>query len=295
MRLNSIKLTAKAKKDISHRISFSLWSGLLKKSGPGILCVLAFFHMSTAQEFETRESFGQYYEKYKLQGSFVVLDGKSGKYTVYNKEQVSHPFTPASTFKICNSLIGLETGVIRDENFVIKWDSVKRWSESWNKDHTLKEAFKNSTVWYYQELARRVGGERMAYWLNKADYGNKDTSGGIDMFWLNASLRITPLEQIDFLQKLYKQELPFSRRNMEIVKQIMFIDEKDGVKLYGKTGWGFQDKLDIGWFIGFVETKDKVYFFANCVQTADEKHPDFLNARRQMALEMLDELGIRKL
>ena len=259
------------------------------------LIVLTFFHLARAQEFETREGLANYYSKYKLEGSFVLLDNRSGNYTVYNKEQLSQPFTPASTFKICNSLIGLETGVIPHENFVIKWDSIPHWNADWNKDHSLKEAFKNSTVWYYQELARRVGGDRTNYWLHKSNYGNKDTSGGIDMFWLKGGLRISPLEQIDFLKKLYHDELPFSKRSMDLVKQIMFIDEQEDVKLYGKTGWGFQDDLDIGWFVGFLETKDNVYFFANCVQTPDEKHPDFLKARRQMVLEILDELKIRKL
>jgi len=134
------------------------------------------FAQSPAEEL--RDDFGKYYEQYDVDGSAVVYDEKNNKYYFYNKAQYTEMFTPASTFKICNSLIGLETGVIKDENFVIKWDGVDRGRPEWNKDQDMKSAFRNSTVWYYQEMARRVGGERMKHWLEKANYGNRDTLGG---------------------------------------------------------------------------------------------------------------------
>ncbi|MBK8852777.1 MAG: class D beta-lactamase [Saprospiraceae bacterium] len=143
-----------------------------------------------------------------MEGSFVLYDPQTAKYIFYNQDQYKQTFSPASTFKICNSLIGLETGLIQDENFIIPWDSVTR-NLVWDKDHDMKTAFANSTVWYYQELAKRVGGQKMKYWLDKTNYGNADTSGGIDRFWLTGGLRISPEQQIDFLKRLHDKNCLF--------------------------------------------------------------------------------------
>lgn len=120
---------------------------------------------------EVRDDFKKLYDEFQVKGSFVLYDPQKEHYIFYNKDQFKTPFSPASTFKICNSLIGLETGVIEDENFVIPWDSVIR-NPVWDKDHDLKLAYKNSTVWYYQELARRVGPQQMKQWIDSANYGN---------------------------------------------------------------------------------------------------------------------------
>lgn len=243
---------------------------------------------------DSRDDFKKFYEQYKLEGTFVLFDQKNDKYIVYNKTQISELFIPASTFKICNSLIGLETGVIPDENYVIQWDSIVRNYKVWNSDTDLKTAFKNSTVWYYQELARRVGGEQMQYWLNKTDYGNKDTSGGIDKFWLTGGLRISPEQQIDFLKKLYNNELPFSQRSMDIVKKIMIEDTNSNYTLSAKSGWGSNGNKDIGWYVGFIETGNNVYYFANCIQTSDSENKAFVNARKDIVYDILNDLAIFK-
>ena len=151
-----------------------------------ILSLLAIIGLSGCRQKQTteiRNDFKKYYDQYRVDGCFVLYDQDKDKYIVYNPSQVKEQFIPASTFKICNSLIGLETGVIKDENFMIPWDGVKR-NPAWDKNHTLKTAFQASAVWYYQELARRVGGQKMKLWLDKAHYGNADTAGGIDKFWL---------------------------------------------------------------------------------------------------------------
>lgn len=250
-----------------------------------------------SQSAEVTIDFKNYYDEYKVSGSFVIYDRNADKIIFYNKDQYDRQFTPASTFKICNSLIGLETGVIPDENFVITWDSVKR-NSIWDKDFDLKNAFKYSAVWYYQELARRVGGERMKHWLDEADYGNADTSGGIDKFWLTGGLRITPRQQIDFLMLLNKNMLPFSQRSVDIVKSIMIEKDTLNYVLRGKSGWGSQDGNDIGWFVGFLETEDNVYYFANCVQTDSKNIEDidrsvlFDKSRRGITYQILKELKI---
>jgi beta-lactamase class D len=240
-----------------------------------------------------------YFDEYGVHGSFAIYDSSRQTYILHNPDQFEHPFTPASTFKICNSLIGLETGVIPDENYVIPWDSVRR-NPVWDKNHDLRTAFKNSTVWYYQELARRVGGARMKHWLDAANYGNADTSGGIDRFWLSGGLRITPKQQLDFLRRLHDSALPFSQRSMDIVKSIMIARDTLGYVLRGKSGWGTQDGLEIGWFVGYVEVGGRMYYFANCVQAESASLNDakasirFDRSRRGIVYRILEDMTIIK-
>jgi len=171
---------------------------------------------------------------------------------------------------------------------------VQRRIPAWNKDQDLKTAFKNSTVWYYQELARRVGGDQMKYWLNKAHYGNADTSGGIDKFWLTGGLRITPEQQIDFLRRLHDNKLPFSQRSTDIVKNFMIAEDTAGYIVRAKSGWGVQDDTNIGWYVGYVEMDDDVYYFANCIQTTDSENKDFARARIEIVYQIFDELKLIK-
>lgn len=162
----------------------------------------------------------------------------------------------------------------------------------WNNDHDLKTAFKNSTVWYYQELARQVGGQQMKYWLDKTNYGNTDTSGGIDKFWLTGGLRISPKQQIDFLKQFHDNQLPFSQRSLDIVKNIMIAKDTLGYTVRAKSGWGSQDNKEIGWYVGYFEKNDKVYYFSNCIQTADLNNKDFAKARIDIVYQIFDELKI---
>ena len=195
-------------------------------------------------------------------GAFVLYDLNNDRYTRHAPEQCAERLLPASTFKILNSLIGLETGLIPDENYVIRWDGTPYPNSSWNQDHTLKTAFQNSVVWYYQELARRVGRGKMQYYVDAADYGNKDISGKIDSFWLDGGLRISADEQVEFLKRLYLGELPFSQRSIKIVKEILVLEDTGTYRLSGKTGAGQMGALNVGWFVGYVEEQGNAYFFA---------------------------------
>ena len=258
-----------------------------------IVCVVITSSMSLGQDKkEVQDEFRKLLEQFKVEGSFVVYDLNNDSYVFCNEAQFRQPFIPASTFKICNSLIGLETGVIQDENFVIKWDGVVRSVVAWNKDQDMREAFKNSTVPYYQELARRVGGKRMKYWLGKAQYGNADTSGGIDKFWLTGGLRITPEQQIKFLVRLYKNDLPFSMRSMDIVKKIMVARDTVGFVLRAKTGLSEQEGKSIGWYVGYLETGAGVYFFATCVQCSERENPDLMKSRKEITMGILKALKL---
>jgi beta-lactamase class D len=259
-----------------------------------LLILLHFDGYSQKQKTEIRNDFKKYYDEFDLEGSFVLYDQKNNKYIFYNQSQYKQQFTPASTFKICSSLIGLETRVIKDENFVIPWDSMMWQNPNWNKDHDLKTAFKNSTFWYYQELARRVSGQRMKYWLDKSQYGNEDTSGGIDRFWLTGGLRISPEQQIDFLRRLHDNKLPFSKRSIDIVKSIMIAKDTLGYVIRAKTGWGDEEKRYIGWYVGYIEKNDNVYYFANCIQTRGLNDKYIGAARKEIVYRILDDLKLIK-
>lgn len=210
---------------------------------------------------KNRPDFEKYFEGFD-EGAFVLYDQAGSRYIRYNPDRCAERFIPASTFKIMNSLIGLESGVIPDESYVIQWDGTHYDFAEWNKDHTLKTAFQNSVVWYYQEIARRLGQEKMQQYVDAAHYGNQDISGQIDTFWLEGGLRISADEQIEFLKRLHDDDLPFSQRSMDIVKDIMIIEETDDYVFRGKTGTGARITPHVGWFVGYLETSDNVYFFA---------------------------------
>jgi|WetSurMetagenome_2_1015567.scaffolds.fasta_scaffold313110_2 beta-lactamase class D len=239
---------------------------------------------------EVKPDLEKYFQGFN--GAFVFYDLNSNQYLRYNPERCAERFIPASTFKIMNSLIGLETGVIPDENYVIKWDGTRYPIPAWNQDHTLKTAIQNSVVWYYQELARRVGQEKMQSYVDAAHYGNQDISGQIDTFWLEGGLRISADEQVEFLKRLYQNKLPFSQRSMNIVKKIVVLEKTESYQLSGKTGSGQRITPHEGWFVGYLETKGNVYFFATNFESSS---PDGLangDMAKKMSGNILRGLGL---
>lgn len=254
-----------------------------------------------AARITERPDFERFFKEQKLTGSFLLYDPQRDHYTAYQFERCRKGFLPASTFKIMNTLVGLETGVLKDENSPMKWDGVKRDIEAWNQDHTLKTAFAASCVPCYQELARKIGLERMQKWVNKADYGNLDISAGnLDRFWLEGASRITQEQQVDFLRRIHEGKVPFSKRSLGILKKVMLLDEKPGYRLYGKTGWvtslpdvGVNSvEGNTGWFVGYVEKGDKVYYFATNVESPSPAPPTFVPGRRAITEAILKEMGI---
>lgn len=236
------------------------------------------------KEKDLSEYFGEY------EGSFVLYDSEKKEYITYNHEKAKKQVSPCSTFKIMNSLIGLETQSVEDENTVFQWDGTRYPIESWNRNHSLETAIANSVVWYYQKLASKIGKEQMKYYLEKVDYGNKDISGGLTTFWLESSLKISPLAQVELLKKLYNEELPFQQRTISIVKNIIILAEKDGVRLSGKTGTGVvKNKSVNGWFIGYVEKGETVYYFSTNIQ--NENKASGPNART-ITFKLLKKLDI---
>lgn len=229
-----------------------------------ILTVLTFAGCTKKEQYET--DFSRFFNNQT--GCFVLYDYNNKFYIRYNLSQCSKRLSPCSTFKIPNTLIGLETGVITDTNFSLSWDGTNYPIESWNHDQKLKSAIQNSVVWYFREIARRIGEARMNEYLEKLDYGNKDISGGIDKFWLSSSLKISANEQVEFLKKLYRNNFSFSDRSIEIVKDVILLEKYTDYTISGKTGSGADtvNKTSLGWFVGTITLGNNAYFFATNIE-----------------------------
>lgn len=217
----------------------------------------------------TDNSLKKYFDENHVTGTFGLYNNATGQFTIYNLARFKDSaFLPASTFKIVNSLIGLETGKITNEKMMIKWDGIVRvfpggdTAKAWNKDLTMEEAFKVSAVPYYQEVARRIGKDTMQHWLDSLKYGSKKITTRIDTFWLDNSLKLTPDEEMGLVKKLYFGQLPFQKRTQDIVKKAMLQEDNANYKLSYKSGWGFlENGKSLGWIVGWIEENKHPYFF----------------------------------
>jgi len=237
------------------------------------------------------DSLKKYFDENKVDGSFTMLNNKTGEITVYNMALDTQRVSPASTFKIVNSLIGLETGKITSEKMVIKWDGIKRPMEEWNKDMDMAEAFKVSCVPYYQEVARRIGKDTMQLWLDSLHYGNMKIGNRIDSFWLDNSLKISPDEQLGLVKRLYFDQLPLQKRTQKIVRDVMVREDKTLYKLSYKTGWTHdENNVGIGWVVGWIEENLHPYFFVLQVRSPDP-NVDVINIRIKILKDILTQYG----
>ncbi len=246
------------------------------------------------------DSLKVFFEEAKAEGSFALLDNGTGEFTIYNLPWYRDSlFLPASTFKIVNSLIGLQTGVISSDSMVIPWDGVRRFVDDWNRDLTMYEAFRVSALPYYQEVARRIGKDSMEVWLNRLQYGartEKDTiriSSAIDSFWLDNSIQVTPDQQLGLVKRLYFDQLPFFKVHQETVKRAMKMEDTPAYRLAYKTGWSGWDQRTqrhLGWVVGWIEENKHPYFFVLSLQSNDPEF-DMYKTRMIILKNILKKLG----
>lgn len=215
-------------------------------------------------------NFKRFFDTDSAAGCIAIYDLKNDKYYYHDSARCYQGFLPASTFKIPNSLFFLESGTLKDENQLLKWDGEKRWREEWNKDLNLRDAFKYSAVWFYQENARKMGVEQMKKFVDTLNYGNKDISAGVDLFWLTGKMRITAMQEIAMLRNIYDNKVPFKQRNIDILKDIMINEKGSGYTLRLKTGTAVNDDSKVGWLVGYLTTNDNVYFFALNVDISED-------------------------
>jgi len=242
-----------------------------------------------AQGKNSNERWKLIFEKYNINGTFVLYNTSSGESQFFNKERSDSTFLPASTFKILNSLIALETKAISSIDDTIKWDGLDKGWEKWNKDQTIKTAMPLSCVWFYQELARRIGVKSMHKWIDSVGYGNTKMGGRIDNFWLEGDLRISAKEQVKFIERLINNDLPFNLEIQQAVKDLMITDATDNYVLHSKTGWAMRIANQIGWFVGYVSSKEGTWIFALNMDINTKSDAKY---RKQISYDILREEGI---
>lgn len=209
-----------------------------------------------------RPAWARHFRNAGVTGTIAIYDERDRSYLVHDGKRAGTGFIPASTFKIPHALFALDAGLVRDEFQVFAWDSTEREIRSWNRDHDLRSSMRHSVVWVYQNFARALGESRERELLQRIGYGNADPSGGIDRFWLDGALRISALQQIDFLRGLHRNELPFDAAHQRLVKDVILVEAGPDWILRAKTGWGARMDPQIGWWVGWVERPDGAVFFA---------------------------------
>jgi len=240
-------------------------------------------------------SLKKYFDEYKVKGSFGLYDNGTGQFTIYNLSRFKDSaYLPASTFKIVNALVGLETGKLTNEKMEVAWDGIIRkypngdTATAWNKNLTAAEAFKASAMPYFQELARRIGKETMQHWLDSIKYGSRIIKTRIDTFWLDNSLQISADEEMGLVKKLYFNQLPFQKRSQDIVKKMMLQEDNANYKLSYKTGWGFlENGHALGWVVGWIEENRHPYFFVLNVEA--DHNTDLSTSRLDLLKEILKQ------
>ena len=205
--------------------------------------------------------FSKYFGKYE--GSFVLYDLGNDAWSIHDIEHATLRVAPDSTYKIYDALFGLEEGVITPQDSFIAWNGENYPFEAWNADQTLQSAMSSSVNWYFQSVDEQLGTTSVYVYIKEIGYGNKNMSGDFSTYWMESSLKISPIEQVELLTQLQNNNFGFAPENINAVKDSICLSSSDAGTFYGKTGTGRVDGQDVnGWFIGYIETADNTYFFA---------------------------------
>lgn len=240
---------------------------------------------------EIRQDLAKHFTDAGTVGTFVGYKTDDYLIVASDTDRSGEAVLPASTFKIPNSVIALETGVVGDpDKDIFKWDGVQRSIEAWNRDHTLRSAIAVSAVPVYQEIARRIGEERMQKYVDLFEYGNRDIGGGIDQFWLTGKLRIDPIQQVDFVDRLRRGVLPASKRSQELVRDILPVTKAGESTIRAKTGLlgAEADRPSLGWLVGWAEKGSENTVFA---LNLDVREPRHIDDRMKLAQQCLGDIG----
>lgn len=235
--------------------------------------------------FANENTISNLYTAAGIEGTLLIQSLDKNTEYKHNSSRIDQAYIPASTFKIPNTLIALEEGVIKSPLEIIKWDGIKREYPPWNEDQTLATAFARSCVWCYQKFAIKIGNLKYKKYLHEFNYGNSKTGKNITSFWLDGDLRVSAREQINFLRKVYLEKLPIKHKNIKILKDIMLSESTSSYKLWAKTGWKGQH----GWFVGYIETDNKIWFFANHIKINSQSDLAF---RKKLTIASLKLKGI---
>lgn len=245
-----------------------------------------------------REEFKKHFHNCGVDGSIVIFDDSEKQWIVSDTTKIHHETLPASTFKIINLLIALETKTIKDENEVVSWagttDTAKYgYRPEIYHDMTVKEAFEVSAGWVFIELAKKIGRKKYKKYLAECNYGNLDLSQNEIDFWNFGQFAISPLNQVEFLIKMHNGYLPFSKKNIDIVKKVMITEQNEAFTISAKTGWTREKNINTGWWVGYLTTRKGIYFFATrLLQDRKKNRADFGACRKEITKKIFADLGI---
>lgn len=251
--------------------------------------LLALGRAQAATAISERSDLQRIFQEKAATGCFVLYDTQTDQLTVVDAQRAQKRYIPASTFKIANSIIALETGAVKDENEIIPYGGKPQPFKAWEKDMPMREAITISNVPVYQEIARRIGEQHYNNWLVRLDYGNHQTGSHVDRFWLDGPLEISAIEQAKFIARLAKRQLPISNRTHNIVRDIIRMEAKGATLLFGKTGWCFSCTPQLGWWTGWIEHNDHIYSFA---LNMDILAPEDTAKRVAIGKALLSNLGV---
>lgn len=251
--------------------------------------ILSHFFNANAFEWQEKKEITEIFEAAGVNGTFAVYDVSEDRFMGHNGSRASTRFIPASTFKIANSLIGLSVGAVKDVDEILPYGGGEQFLKSWENDMSLRDAIVISNVPIYQELARRIGLDKMQENINKLNYGNKNIGSKVDQFWLDGPLEISAVEQAKYIADLAQNKLPFSSEHQNAVVEILKLEGDDVRTLYGKTGWQTATEPGIGWWVGWVKREGKIYSFALNIDMNDIEDA---NKRIDVGKKSLKALGI---
>ncbi|HHM0730831.1 TPA: penicillin-binding transpeptidase domain-containing protein, partial [Elizabethkingia anophelis] len=255
-------------------------------------------NISVKTEMTVRDDFQSYFDSCGVEGSIAIYDIESQKWIVSDTVGLVIETLPASTFKIINLLIALETNTIKDENEIVKWvgstDTVKYgYRPEIYHDMSVKEAFELSAVWVFVELAKKMGKDTYKKYLTESKYGNNNLTQTEADFWNFGDFAISPKNQVEFLKSLYEEKLPFSKRNIDIVKNVMITEQNDEYTIRAKTGWTRENNMNTGWWTGYIETKKGTFIFATrLLQDRKINRSDFGSCRKEITKKIFRDLNI---
>ena len=237
------------------------------------------------------EGLRPYFDAEKVDGSFALYDNARNDFTIYNMKRDTTRMTPASTFKIVNALVALQTGRLADDSAIIKWDGVVRPRQETNQDLSLYRAFRLSSVSHFQQIARSIGRDTLRAWMDSLQYGNKNLGTHIDSFWLDNSLKISPDEELGLVKKLYFHQLPFRVSVQDMVKKMMVQENNTTYQLAYKTGLGRTEQGEnVAWMVGWIEENRHVYPFVLNIGTRDDA-TDLAAVRSRILRNVLTSIG----
>lgn len=219
------------------------------------------YNWNYSSENITQTDLSSYFKNYE--GSFVLFDSNRDSWIVYDMEHATHRISPDSTYKIYDALWGLEENIITPQNSLLMWNGKNYPFETWNSNQTLQSAMTSSVNWYFQAIDEQLASTNIYNYIQQIGYGNENVSGDLSTYWLESSLKISPVEQVELLMKLQNNSLGFSSENINAVKDSICLSSSNTGKFYGKTGTGRVGGQDVnGWFIGYIEIVNNTYFFA---------------------------------